>query len=178
MDDPSLSETAQIILRSLRDSNPQKPEPLAHAIGVVMDLELYRDAKFYLSQLEGLSLSDEQMFELHEKAGTDFFFRVLTDEAVQPEGKRVAKQVLTAANKVAKSPARIGELIKTLNHPNISVRSEAFRKLRRLGEPAVAELVSVFGDPSRSAEYPGAVRRAETHGRCQPGPAAGGGTGF
>lgn len=173
LDDPSLSDTNRIILRSVRDSNPFAPEELARAVRVMIDIGIYRDAKFYLAQIEGLNLDDAKMFEMHEKVGTDFFFMVMTESAVQPEGKRVAKNVLAAADKVATTPARMGALIKSLNDSDISIRSEAFRKLRRLGDPAVAELVNVFGDPSRAPEYPG-VRGALKHmGIAAQGPLLG-----
>lgn len=173
VDDPSLTGTARLIVTTVRSSNPGTPEDLAKAVRTMMDIGIYRDARFYLNRLEGMGLSDEKIFEMHEKVGTDFFFQILTEEMVQPEGKRVAKTFLKAADRVARTPERMATLIGRLNHPDISVRSEAFRKMRRLGDEAVAEMINVFGDPARAKDYPG-VRGALRHmGVAAQGPLVG-----
>ncbi|MFT5301920.1 MAG: hypothetical protein ACI87E_000646 [Mariniblastus sp.] len=147
--------TTQLILRSIRDSNPQSAEELAKSASVMLEVDLYGDARLYLSKILDLQLTEDQMFELQQSQGSDFFAAIHVHPQMQPEGKTLATQVLAASTKVKLSPARLNQLIKTLNSQDISVRSEAFRKLRRIGEPAVAELVNVFAHDDRKSDFPG-----------------------
>ena len=151
----AMTDTERLIFTTVTESNPTTGEELAKAVSVLMDIELYEDARKYLAQLDALGLDETKLFELNQNMGSDFFLMIHTADQVQPEGKTLARKVLAAANNVGKSPARIRQLITTLNDPNISVRSEAFRKLRRLGEPAVAEMLNAFADPDRKSDYPG-----------------------
>ena len=154
-DSVPLSKTSKLILRSIQESNPKTAIQLAKAVRVTLDIEQHWDAKFYLSQILKLGLDDEKMFELQQAIGSNLFIELNSHPHIQPEGKRVASNVLSAARKIASSPQRIADLIKVLNDPDISVRSQAFRKLNRLGEPAVAELLNTFADASRKDEFPG-----------------------
>ena len=161
-DDASLTETERIILRTVQASNPQTAQELAKAASVLVEIELFDDARFYLGQIDKLGLDQTQMFELNDKIGSDFFLFVYSNIRLQPEGSRLAKQVMAASRSQAGSPARINQLIKTLSDENISVRSDAFRKLRQLGEPAAAAMLNVFADPERTSDYPG-IRGALKH---------------
>ncbi|MFK7769091.1 MAG: HEAT repeat domain-containing protein [Mariniblastus sp.] len=150
-----LSDTNRLLLRSVQDSNPKTAVELAKAVRIMVDIEQYWDVRYYLSELEKLDLTDDQMFELQRAVGSDLFIELNSLPLVQPEGKQVARKLLRAARKVALTPERIAGLIKVLNNRDISVRSQAFRELNRLGEPAVAELINVFADPNRKSDFPG-----------------------
>lgn len=155
LDAEFLSETEQLILRSLKESDPQTGPELAKAISVLLDIDLYEDARVYISQMDALGLNEKQLFELNEEIGSDFFMKIRLHEKLQPEGKAFATKVMASAKVVSQSSERLRELIETLNNKNISIRSEAFRKLRRMGEPAVAEMLNTFADPARQNLYPG-----------------------
>ncbi len=157
--DENLPDSIKLVIRAINDSNPSTGPEFVRAIRRLMDIEQFDHAKSYLSRLESLGGTDQQLFELSAAAGSDFFLELNSTAAMQPEGAAYALKVVTAANRAANDPARINALIKQLNDLNITVRSDAFRKLKRLGPVAAAELINVFADDSREAEFPG-VRAA------------------
>ena len=171
--DQGIDETTRLILRSLRDSDPQLSDELARAAKLMIDIRLFEDARFYIGQISKLNLNSEQLYRLQNEIGADFFSGIHANDALQPEGRELARKVLKASQTVANSPARIDELIKTLNNPDISVRSEAFRKLRRLGEPAVAQLLEVFAQKDRVADFPGIRGALKSMGIHAQGPLLG-----
>ena len=162
LDDQSLTETERVILRTVQASNPQTALELAKAASVLIEIELFDDVRFYLGKINELGLDQAQMFELNDEIGSDFFLFVYSNTRLQPQGAQLAKQVMAASRSQAGSPARINQLIKSLNDENITVRSDAFRKLRQLGEPAAAAMLNVFADPDRTSDYPG-IRGALKH---------------
>ena len=171
--DQGLDETTRLILRTLRDSDPQSSEELVNAAKLMIDIRLYEDARFYIGQISKLKLNNEQLYILQNKVGADFFSNIHGSDSLQPEGRVLARKVLTASKALSNSPARIDDLIKTLNNPDISVRSEAFRKLRRLGEPAVAQLLEVFAQKDRAADFPGIRGALKSMGIHAQGPLLG-----
>ena len=171
--DQITDETTKLVLRTVRDSKLRTPEKLAKAAQVMMDIKLDGDARYYLGLIAMMGLDDNQLFELHEVLGSDFFSLIQASDAVQPEGKTLSRMVLAAATKVGLSPARIDELIKVLNNSDITVRSDAFRKLRRLGEPAVAELLNVFAQDDRVSDFPGVRGALNGMGAHAQGPLLG-----
>ena len=150
-----LDETEQLILKTVQDSNPKTAPELANAIKILLDIDLFDEAKAYITQIDALGLDDQKLFELNQSAGADFFLLIHTQKQLQPEGKALAMKVLTASKTVGNSTARIQQLIKVLNNQDITVRSAAFRQLRQIGEPAVAEMLNTFADPDRKSLYPG-----------------------
>jgi len=168
------NDTSQMILRSVRDSNPQTPVELAKAAAVLMEVELYDDVKNYLQKIVDLNLNEDQLFDLQESVGSDFFSAIQIHTETQPVGAQLARTVLASATKVGVAPARMNQLIKTLNDSDINVRSVAFRKLRRLGEPAVAELLNVFAHEDRKADFPGVRGALKNMGASSQGPLLGG----
>ena len=174
LDSAGLSDTTRMILRSIRDSDPKTPPQLVRAIKAMVDVNLKGDALVYLRKLITLGLNDQQLFELHETAGSDFFFAIHSDLDLQPEGRDFAKTVLNAAKKIATSPAKLDALIVQLNDKDVSTRSIAFRRLRLLGEPAVARLVNTFADDSKKEFYPGVRGALRNTGAEVQGPLLGG----
>ena len=81
---------------------------------------------------------------------------------------------MSAADKAARNPERINQLVNRLSDENISVRSAAFRTLRQLGASAVAEMISVFADPERESEFPGVRAALQSMGSDAIGPLLGG----
>lgn len=149
----SLDPSVAIIISTVRDSNPQTPKRLADAVRTMMNLAQYDEAKFYLSELANLQLDEQALFELNESIGSDFFFRLSRSVNMAPEGVDFANRLMVAAHKTAYAPARIDELINKLEHENLAIRSDASRELGRLGEVAIAQMIDVFADPSRSDQF-------------------------
>ena len=49
--DPSLPEGTRLVIRALRESNPQTEIELAKAIELMLDVEQYQQANYYLSRV-------------------------------------------------------------------------------------------------------------------------------
>lgn len=151
-----LDENARLIVATVRKSNPETPVEQAEAIQIMMDLEQYGEAQHYLGLLAAQKLEQASLFELNQAMGTDFFVRISLTREMGRAGKVFADEVLASSTKASLSPERIESLIGKLDDENVAVRSDAFRSLRRLGEPAVAQMVSLFADDSQSEHFGGA----------------------
>ena len=152
--DETLPESEQVIIRAVHQSNPRTAYELANALRIMIDLDQIPQARFFLNRLNQLTLNDEQLFQLHEQAGLDFFLELHATEALLPESREFARKVLSATQAVANSPARLDQLVRRISDPDQSVRSTAFRQLRRLGPLAAVELLHAFRDPDRAEEFP------------------------
>lgn len=157
LDRPSVPESLdagkRLIIRATEESNPQTEIELARAVNVMLDISQYDQAKYYLSRVQAMKLDAAQKFQIYEALGTNFFLELHAVAEMQPEGSEFAEQILTAARAEATSPEKIGELIKRLSDPDLSARSAAFRRFRKLGPAAIAELIQVFADQKRAAEF-------------------------
>lgn len=151
-----------LVVRSVRISDPQTPDELLGAIETLLDVEAIGDARFYLDKLVKQNLSQQQLFDLFQLRGTEFFYQLHAIDTLAPAGQEFAKKVLAAAKTYAASPQRVEDLVKKLSDDSISVRSNALYQLKRIGTPAYAAMLEVFADPSRSAEFEG-VRGAIQH---------------
>ena len=152
--DNSRSEMG-LVVRSVRIADPQSPDELLNAIKTLLDVEAIGDARFYLDKLVKQNMSQQQLFELFQLRGTEFFYELHATDSLAPTGRTFAKQVLAAAKAYAVSPQRIEQLVKKLSSENINVRSNALKQLNRIGPPAYAAMLEVFADESRSAEFSG-----------------------
>ncbi len=152
--DPSLPEGTQVVLRAVRDANPQTSIELVRALNTMLDLDEYQHAKYYLARVKALNLDDPQRFEVYEVFGSDVFLKLHSIDEVQPEGREFAKQVLNAAHALATSPERLRSHVERLSDQDISARAATIRTLRKLGPEATAEMLATFADPDRQSEFP------------------------
>jgi len=151
-----------LVVRSVRIADPKTPDELLSAVETLLDVEAIGDARFYLDKLVTQKLSQQQLFELFQLRGTEFFYQLHATDALVPTGQTFAKQVLAAAKTYAVSPRRIDDLVKKLSDDEINVRSNALNQLKRIGTPAYAAMLEVFADENRSAEFNG-IRGAVQH---------------
>lgn len=147
------TESTQLIIRVLNQSNPTTTEQLAQSVRTLLDVEAYDEANFYLGKLISAKPTDAQLYDLQLSVGPDFILNLRSNPNVQPLGTQVAEMIVEASSRAAYSPDRFGKLIKTLSNENVSIRSEAFRALKRLGAPAASKLINVFADESRQKEF-------------------------
>ena len=152
--DQSLDDSKKLLVDSLRDANPSTPVGLARAIRTMLDIEQYQEARRYLNQLIALNPDQQQMFELSEKLGPDFFLRLRDQGELQPEAAQFAEQLFTKANQQAFSVDRVRRLTSELSDDNKFVRQDALRKIRLLGAPAAAMMLNVCDEPNRRKEIP------------------------
>ncbi len=160
--DDSLDEPTRLILETLRASDPSEPGPLCAAIRTLLDLDRGDDARFYLARLTGLSGDPASQVALMDREGSDFFLRLHGDDRLAPEGQAFAKSVFAAARTSAESPEVLAAAIEQLAHESLEVRSDAFLRLRRIGAPAMAALISTFAsesDPQKVARMRSALRQ-------------------
>ena len=144
-----------LVVRSVRLSDPQTPNDLLSAIKTLLDVEAIGDARFYLDRLTKQNLKPQQLFELFQQRGTEFFYQLHATDELAPAGQTFAKQVLAAAKTYSSSTQRLGDLVKQLSNDDINVRSNALAQLKRIGSPAYAAMLEVFADENRQAEFNG-----------------------
>jgi len=152
---PDAPATSQLLIRSVKQSNPQTPTELAKAVKVMLDLGQFEFAKFYLSRLMAVELEDQQRADVVREMGSDFFFELHATDELAPEGRDFSRRMLAANRVFRQSPDQLGQLIGKLNDPNIAIRSRAFRSLRSVGTTAIAALIEVFADADRKDDFPG-----------------------
>ena len=150
----TLPESNRLIIRAVYNANPQTPQELAKAVKTMMDIEAFDHAKYLLGKLKGIPPSDQEMYEMQAMVGPDFFLALHGSPPMQPEGREFATAVFAAAKRTAYDPKRIESIVNTISSENVSARSEAFRRLRRLGAPGAAALLNVFNQAERSKEFP------------------------
>ena len=148
-----LPKEVQLVVDTVRRSNPASPKQLAEALRTMMDLDQFDEAKFYLAQLAAAPMDDAAMYSLNQSIGSDFFLRLARSTDLAPQGNAFAIKVIGASRKTASSPVRVEELINKLGNENVAIRSDASRSLARLGEFGVARMIEVFADDSRSDQF-------------------------
>ena len=159
LDEPDVAadapQTARLLIRSVKQSDPQSPVELARAVKVMLDVRQFEFAKYYLSRLMSASLESTQQAELVREMGSDFFFTLHATEELAPEGREFSRTMLAASRQFQQSPEEMQRLIAKLNDSDIAIRSRAFRSLRRIGPAAIAALIEVFADQDRKSIFPG-----------------------
>ncbi len=159
--DPKLPNAVRLLIKTTQQSEPSTTIEFARAAKTMTDIDQFDHARFYLRRLIALAPTDEQMFELEQVIGADFFLEIHAIDFLQPEGKQFARALFSSARRAATSPDRVNGLIRGLSNENITLRSDAFHSLKRIGASAAADMLAVFADPQREAEYPylrGALR--------------------
>lgn len=150
-----LTEVQRLIRSSVESRTTEQPEQIVEAAKLLLEVELFGDVKKMLSKLEALNLNEQQLIQLTDKVGSSFFSSIYLHPALQPEGRRVGEFALSGARKGLVSGERLDRLIKSLSSNDISARSEAVRRLRMAGEPAIAGLLNGFTSENRINEFPG-----------------------
>ena len=144
-----------LVVRSVRMSQPESPSDLVGAIETLSDVGAIGDARFYLNKLVNKNLPPQQLFDLYQERGTEFFYQLHANDELAPLGREFVKQVFSAAKAYAVSPQRVDQLVKLLSDERIDIRSRALSQLKRIGSPAYAAMLEVFADQGRQAEFDG-----------------------
>ena len=160
----SLSDGVRLVLRSLREANPTKPVELARAVRATINVRQYGEAKIYLNKLIDLSLTDQQLFELMNQVGPDFFLEVRGQNELQPEGSAFALKAFESSRKAAFAPGRINQLVQQLSDEDQYNRAEATRSLKQIGAPAAAEMLNQCAGGENKKQAPFIPLSAQTDG--------------
>lgn len=141
------------VLEAIAETNPTTPLQLIGAINSLIDLDQPEEAKKYIQRLLALKLNDEAMFVLQRKVGSGVFIKLSADNRYHPEGQTLASAVLAAAQKQARDPQRIAQLIGELSDASPSVRALAVSDLKDAGDDAVLAMIAALADGGRAAEH-------------------------
>lgn len=144
-----------LVVRSVRMSNPETADQILDAVETLLNVGAVADARFYLDRLIAKNLAPQQLFDLYQVRGPEFFYQLHATDELAPNGRELAKLVLATAKTYAMSPQRIDQLVRQLSDEKIDVRSSAFNQLKRIGPPAYAAMFEVFADASRETEFSG-----------------------
>jgi hypothetical protein len=147
------AETDPIVI-SIQARNPQTPNELAAAVQMLLDVGRSDLAKDYLARLDAAAADDDQWFDLARTFGSQFLFRLTSEDGIQPQGRAVAEKMIAASQRVANDPVRLDSLTRRLADPEIVYRSEALADLRRLGEVGAAAILNALSDSGRAADAP------------------------
>jgi CheY-like chemotaxis protein len=144
---------SEVILQ-LRESNPKTADELLRAASAVLSFGRPNESKRYLTKFLEARFPEDDLAPLPGIHGTAFFLDLANNEKLQPEGRQVATQVITAARKFAENPARLAGLVKSLSDPNYEAAAAALTRLEQAGPNLVAPVLQALTDPSRAAEHP------------------------
>lgn len=149
-----LPKAESVVILQLRDSNPKTADQLIRAASAVLAFGRPDECKRYLDKFVTGKFPEADLVDLPGKYGTSFFLDISANPKLQPEGKQVSDQVLLAARKFAEDPARLAELVRTLNDSNPEAVSAALTRLDQAGPALVTPLLAALADGSRAAEHP------------------------
>ena len=149
-----IENSEELLVRSVEQSNPTTDIQITKAIGLMLDIERFDKANGYLDSLSKLELDGEASYELNRLAGSDLLYLIARTDELQPLGREVVLKVFRNASEWANSDERIAMLIKELGDESEYARGEAFAKLNRIGDKAVARVLESFADESREDDFP------------------------
>jgi DNA-directed RNA polymerase subunit K/omega len=149
-----LLQPESAVILQLRESDPKTADQLIRAASAVLDFGRPDECKRYLEKFVAGKFPEADLVDLPGKYGTSFFLELAANPKLQPEGKQVSDQVLLAARKFAENPARLAELVRTLNDSNPEAVAAALTRLDQAGPALVGPMLAALADPSRAAEHP------------------------
>ncbi len=152
-DPAAAEEEVDPLVKSVVDAQPTSPVDLLRSIEVLLDYGRPDVAKKLLDQLNALTLTPDQLVELHTRFRSALFFRIARDSSLGPAGPAFAKNVQDAAQRAAQDSGRLATLIGQLSDPDAAQRHTALVDLRDAREAGVNALIQVLGDAGRSAEH-------------------------
>ncbi|HUY34622.1 MAG TPA: hypothetical protein VMV69_17895 [Pirellulales bacterium] len=146
-------------VRELLETNPTTPAELLRVADLLIDLGAMAEVAPLAARLAEAKLDEAALAALAEKFGSAAFMKLALVEELQPDGRKFADAVLSAADKKARDPARIAALIEQLKNPSIELRHAAIVRLRAGRESSLAALLAALADTAQ-AEHHGAFGAA------------------
>ncbi len=142
------------VVLALRESNPSTPIEQLQAAIALLDYQRPDEAYKYIQQIAAGKPNNNVLIGLHREFGSGVFIRLQREPGIQPEGGRLGKQVMEAADKFAHDPQRIQQLITQLTSDSPRLRSLATIELRNISVAAINPLLQVLADANRRGEHP------------------------
>jgi len=147
------SGSSQIVIRALLAAKPTTPVEVVRAARVMLDLGQPAQALPLLQRLAAKKLSDEEAAELLRTVGSASLLRLTRERELAAVAGPFSSAVFDGANRFARDPARLAELIKRLSGANPLERANVVEELRPGGDASVVALVGVLADNARAAEH-------------------------
>lgn len=147
------------VVRALLESKPSTPSQLLQAVDTLLDLGAIAEADELLKRLAGEQLDDEALAALARQFGSSMLLKLSLAPDLQPAGKQFADAVRAAADRRARDPQRLADLIEQLKSPESAVRRAAMVRLRFGRDAAIQALVAALADKQQADARP-ALRAA------------------
>lgn len=148
------------VVLAIRETNPSTPEELIKALQIMVDTRNYEEAKSYLTKLDSAGLDEATSFQLVEKIGSDFLFRLIRSEPMAPEGSTFGRKVMDSARKHNANPATLQSYFNDMASESASKRLSARRGFQLSGLPGLTFLVSKAPSASQDLQQQYAVAAA------------------
>ena len=153
------SRADDVTVRELLETNPTSPAELVRVAELLIDLGAMVQAAPLTARLAQAQLDEAALAALAEQFGSATFFKFSLVEELQPDGRKFADSVLSAADKKVRDPARIAALIEQLKSPSMELRHAAIVRLRAGRESSLAALLAALAAGAQ-AEHHGAIGTA------------------
>jgi CheY-like chemotaxis protein len=131
-------------VRELLQTNPTSPAELVRVADLLIDLSAMVQAAPLTARLAQAQLDEAGLASLAEQFGSATFLKFALVEELQPDGRKFADAVLSAADKKVRDPARIAALIEQLKNPSIELRHAAVVRLRAGRESSLVALLAAL----------------------------------
>jgi CheY-like chemotaxis protein len=141
------------LARDLLSTNPTTPSDILRVLDVLVELRQAKAGEPLLKQVVEMQLDDAKLASLYGEFGAALFAKLARTAELNPAAGQFADKVIAAANKHARDPQQISQLIELLKNPSSEVRAKAARQLQLGHGDAVTALLAVLADPSREAEF-------------------------
>lgn len=138
--------TDDIVILSIRESNPTTPEQLLSAVKSLMDYGAFDEGRRYLAQLIASKPTAGQLAAAQRRFGTAFFLRLAAEKRLAPEAALVSETVMRSARLLYDSPERLQTMATQAVSADAGQRQDAISELQNAGVNAVAPLVAILAD--------------------------------
>jgi len=126
-------------------SQPQEtPAQKLRVLTTLADLGYPRVAAPLLARLIEANLSDEALAELVEQFGSAVFLRLAHHRQLAPEAAEFADAALTAADRLARDPQHLAELVEQVTDEDPLARATALHELKAAKLDAVTALLAAL----------------------------------
>ncbi len=141
------------LVRSVVNSKPSTPVELLRAVEILMDYGRLDVAKQMFDQLNAMTLTPNQLVDLHNRFRSGLFFRMTREPRLGAAAPTFAKSVLDAAKRAAQDRDRVAALIGQLSDPDPARRYTATVDLREAQAAGINGMLQVLADAGRASEH-------------------------
>jgi CheY-like chemotaxis protein len=138
--------TEDIVILSIRESNPTTPAQIIRAVKALLDYGAYDEARLYLTKLLAAKPTIGELAAVQRQYGSAFFIKLSREKRIAPEGRTVAEAVMDSARRIHDDPERLRFFAKQATADDSAAREEALIELRNAGPSAIGPLLKILGN--------------------------------